>query len=152
VCLNSSAVESIASLLTISFERLAAEAPRHRDRLSVALAAKRIELRVDGETSWVTSDGSVLDVGERPEDTIATAVITTNSTTILAVLDAERSLAEAVEAGDVLVLAPLAELERLREALLIYIHGGVRSSSFAELIARLRTRALTLTGTGDRHD
>lgn len=145
---SSCVVESIAALLRDSLDRLAREAPRHRARLARALCPHRVEIAVDHERLWVVGDGEVLRVLSEPPEQGPSARIATSSATILAVLDAHVTLAEAVERGQLHVVAPLSELDALREALLVYVHGGVRTRSFAPLIDRLRARAAALVQAG----
>lgn len=137
------APDTIFTLLSASFAALADEAPRHHARLAAALRAHRVELRVDDEVLAITSDGAAISVrpAAAPEPT---ARISATTPAILAVLDARRTLAEAVLCGEVAAIAPPGELDALREALLCYVRGGVRTTAFPALLTRLRARAASI--------
>ena len=137
---SSCVVEPIARLVADSFAALRADAPRHYARFAAALQAHRAQICVEGERITVTSDGVAVQV-DAEATAPATVRITTDAPTILAVLDARCTLAEAVQRGALAVVAPLEELDALRSALLIYVRGGVRSTAFPGLVARLRARA-----------
>ncbi len=66
------------------------------------------------------------------------ARIATHRRTLLDVLDARRSLTEAVLEDAVEVVGPLDTLLRLHEGLLLYVQGAVRCPGFAALLRRLR--------------
>jgi hypothetical protein len=62
---------------------------------------------------------------------------------ILDVLDARRLLAEAVLADEVLVVGALEHLVEAHAGLTAYLHGAVRSRSFAGLLRRFRELSAT---------
>jgi hypothetical protein len=133
----------VASLLAESFAVLAAELPAAYERMSAKLAGQSVSLNVDGERFVVAfAEGKaqvrVVGEGEKGEELSAPVRITTSRRAILEVIDAERSLAEAVLADEVDVMGDLERLVEAREGLLAYVHGAVRCPSFPALLKRFR--------------
>jgi hypothetical protein len=130
----------VAQLLRESFAVLAAELPDAHARLCARLAGSAVELSVDGERFVAVFAGGEARVEEPPvgEETAAAVRVATGRRAILAVIDAERSLADAVLAGEVHVVGDLAPLVEAHHALLTYVHGAVRCPSFPALLARFR--------------
>jgi hypothetical protein len=126
----------VAALLAESFQVLATEHPQARARMAACLEGLAVGLRVDEEhfaASFHQARARVAPAtGREP------VLVTTRRRTILAVLEARLSLAEAVLADEVQVVGPLETLLRLHEGLRLYVHGAVRSPGFARLLERLR--------------
>ncbi|WP_437335482.1 hypothetical protein WME98_25045 [Sorangium sp. So ce296] len=132
----------MARLLAESFAALAAELPEAHARVSARLAGRAVAIRVDGERFVVEADGGAPQVRAAGADEEAAAVrVATSRRAILDVLDARRSLAEAVLADEVEVVGALERLVEAREALLAYVHGAVRCPSFPALLERFRRLA-----------
>ncbi len=129
----------IAALLAESFDRLATRLPEGHALLRRELLGLSVDLDLDDEHVEVLFERDTIHV--RPRDPDRPATVAASSAAILAVLDAERTLADAVEADLVRVRGSLDQLERLHAGLLIYMHAAVRCPGFAELLARLRLHA-----------
>jgi hypothetical protein len=143
---SSSATERlgpVGELLAASFAMLAAELPAAHDRMCARLSGRAVEIRVGGERLLATfgpAGARVVAVGEGEEGEApgVSARIAASRGAILDVLDARRSIAEAVLADEVEVLAPIDELVELMGGLRAYVHGAVRCPSFPRLLARFR--------------
>ncbi|AUX28299.1 hypothetical protein SOCE836_003690 [Sorangium cellulosum] len=133
----------VARLLAESLAALAAELPEAHARVSARLAGRPVAIRVDGERFAVEADGGAPQVraAGAGEEVAAAVRVATSRRAILDVLDARRSLAEAVLADEVEVVGALERLVEAREALLAYVHGAVRSPSFPALLERFRRLA-----------
>ncbi len=134
---NSSATEGpVAALLDESLGMLAREQPALHARMCAQLQHRAVEVRVDAERFFlcVTPDAARVDTAARPSD----ARIHTGRRAIADVLGARVSLAEAVLADRVELIAPLDTLLVLHEGLVTYVHGAVRCPSFPALLARLQ--------------
>lgn len=128
----------IAALLAESFEALAAELPAAHARMCARLAGKVVELCIDDERfAAIFSEGRarVLAADDAPA---ADVRVVTSRRAILAVLDARRSLTDAVLADEVAVVGALEHLVEAYAGLTAYLHGAVRSRSFAGLLRRFR--------------
>jgi hypothetical protein len=138
----------VAGLLGESFAVLAAELPAAHARMCARLAGRRVDLRVDGERFVAAFDGGQASVRAcaADEEPAADVRVVTGRGAILAVIDAERSLAEAVIAGEVHVVGDLDRLVEAHLALVAYVHGAVRCPSFPALLGRFRA----MKGVSDR--
>jgi hypothetical protein len=132
--------DSVASLLAASFAALAAELPAAHARMCARLSGRAVALHVGEERLLVTFAEGRGEVRSLPagEDPGVDVRIATSHRAILDVLDARRSLAEAVLADEVLVVGDLAHLAEAQEGLVAYVHGGVRCPSFPGLVERFR--------------
>jgi hypothetical protein len=99
------------------------------------LRGKELELQVGGEVVALGFDAeaSLLERSERP----AVRLVTTRAG-ILDVIDARRSLATAVLADELHLRGRPADILAFHDALLAYVHGGVRAPSFRSLLRRFR--------------
>jgi hypothetical protein len=127
---------SVLELLAESFGVLAAELPAAWLRFCAALNGRAVELDVDGERFVVRFASGTVSIEAPAGD--ADARIATTRQTILDVLDARVTLREAVWRDLLQVTAPLTVMEPLHEAILAYVHGGVRCPSFPALLKRFR--------------
>lgn len=137
---SSVTTDSVATLLIASFEALAAELPAAHARMCARLDGRALALRIDDERILVTfaeGSGAVRSLAD-DEEPAADVRVVTSRRAILDVLDARRSLAEAVLADEVEVIGDLARLTEAQEGLLTYVHGGVRCPSFPALVERFR--------------
>ena len=146
---SSSATETVAGLLDESFRVLADELPEAHARMAAALGGRAVRLRVDDEDFTVRFDGGVARVDAAPGP--ADIEIGTTKAVIDDVLEARRTLADAVLADAVTAVAPLPVLVEAHRGLLAYVHGAVRSPSFPRLLERFRALcAASAGGEGSR--
>jgi hypothetical protein len=131
----------VARLLGESFAALEDELPTAHARLCAGLAGRAVAIDVDGERFVVALAGGQARVASVPagEDTAAGVRVATSRGAILAVIDARRSLVEAVLADEVRVVGELDRLVEAHQALVTYVHGAVRCPSFLSLLQRFRT-------------
>jgi hypothetical protein len=129
---SSSSVASgpLARLLGESFAVLAVELPEAHARMCARLAGRAVEIEVDDERFVAAFADREARVHAAPagEDPAVSVRIATSRQAILAVIDAELSLPEAVLADEVRVVG---ELDRLVEA-----HGACWPTSTARCGAR----------------
>lgn len=128
----------VAALLAESFEVLAVEQPAAYARMCARLEGLVVELRIDGERLAAAFAEGRAGVRAGREDTAADVRVVTSRRAILDVLDARRSLADAVLADEVEVVGELGRLVEAHAGLLAYVHGAVRCRSFAGLLRRFR--------------
>jgi hypothetical protein len=104
------------------------------------LAGKAVELRIDDECiAVVFAEGRAhVRAGGAGEASKASVRVVTSRRAILDVVDAGRSLAEAVLADEVEVVGALEHVVEAHAALTAYLHGAVRARSFAGLLRRFR--------------
>ncbi len=121
--------EPVAALLRESLHRLATEAPSGHRRLADVLGPLRVTIDVDGEVFALHGGDTVAVTAPGPAD----VVIATSRAAILALLDAETSLAAAVDADRVRVRGRLADVLRAYDALMAYVHAAVRAPGTAAL-------------------
>lgn len=134
--------EPIATLLAESFELLASRLPQAHTRMLALLRGSEIELVLDAERIRLRFDHGVeLSSLAMDEPTSSIPRIECSLAAIVAVLDAQLTLAEAVESDALRVRADLDRLVHLHDGLLAYVHGAVRCPGFPELLIRLRRLA-----------
>jgi hypothetical protein len=131
----------VARLLGESFAVLADELPAAHARLCAGLAGRAVAIDVDGErfvVAFAAGQARVTSAMEG-EDAAAGVRVATSRAAILAVIDAQRSLAEAVLTDEVRVVGALDRLVEAHQALVTYVHGAVRCPGFLSLLQRFRT-------------
>jgi hypothetical protein len=128
--------EAVAVLLRRSLTHLASEVPASYWRLVEVLGSLVIELDVDGER-FALHGGLRPEVVDGPAP-LAGARITIPRAAIIAILDAEVALAEAVESDRIAVHGSLDDLLRAHDTLIAYVHAAVRAPSAPGLLAELR--------------
>jgi hypothetical protein len=139
------------ALLGESFEVLAREMPTAWDRMCKILEGCAVILHIEDEHFSVRFSGrstkltSALD--ESPDATVETTI-----DTIVAVLDAELSLHEALMGDRLRVKASLPLILRLYDAIITYVHGGVRCASFPPIFDRFRRMVSDRRDQGTHHD
>jgi hypothetical protein len=126
----------VAALLADSFQVLAREQPEAYARMCALLEGLSVAVWVDEER--FAADFSSRGASVRALTGHEPARVSTHGRTLLEVLDARRSLTEAVLADAVRVVGPLDTLLRLHEGLLLYLRGAVRCPGFASVLRRLR--------------
>lgn len=125
--------EPVAGLLRESLHHLATDTPSGHRRLADVLGPLRVTIDVDGEVFGLRGGDTVTVTAPDPAD----VVIATSRAAILALLDAETSLAAAVDADRVRVRGSLADVLRAYDALVAYVHAAVRAPGTAVLRDRL---------------
>ncbi|ADO75701.1 Sterol-binding-like protein [Stigmatella aurantiaca DW4/3-1] len=126
----------MAALLAESFAVLAREQPAAYSGMCARLKGLAVRLEV-GPESFTAAFG-VGHAQVRLPDETEQAQVSTGRETVLAVLDGEQSLTQAVLTDAVRVVGPLDTLLRLHEGLVLYVQGAARAPGFAALLRRLR--------------
>lgn len=130
----------VAELLAESFTVLAEEVPAAYERMCARLAGKPVQIHVDEERFVVDvgAGGRRARIVRAEEEPAPEALIATSKRAIADVIEARRSLADAVLAGEVHAVAPLDRLVDILAGLSTYVHGAVRCPSFPRLLERFR--------------
>lgn len=128
--------EPVAALLRRSLEHLATEIPSGYRRAADALGPLVVEIDVDGEV-FALRGGDTMAVIDSNACGQARVRIVTSRPAICALLDAETSLAAAVDADLVRVRGTLDDLLCAHDALIAYVHAAARAPSSAGLRALL---------------
>jgi hypothetical protein len=125
-----------STLLRRSLETLERERPDVAARLAATLGALDVAIRVGEERVGLRAeDGRVVVAAPPPE---ARVDVVTGRDTILALVDGEVSLVDAV-VGDALALrGAVPDLARFHDALWLYLQGAVRAPSFPALLRAFR--------------
>ncbi len=131
--------ERFGDFLFASFEALAREQPAIHARLCAQLAPRGVAIAVDDEIVAMRFDRHAVARG-RSAGTTAIDVRTTRAT-VLALVDAELSLVDAVLADCLCLRGALPDLLAFHEGLTTYVHGAVRAPSFPALLAAYRRPA-----------
>nr|WP_128619203.1 SCP-2 sterol transfer family protein [Mycobacterium lepraemurium] len=131
--------ERVSSLLRRSVEHLHDEVPASYRLLAGELGEMVVGLDVDGE-AFALCGGDRLEVSDGAPREAAVRIVTLRNT-ILALLDAEVGLGEAVQAGAVSVRGSLDDVQRAHDALRTYVHAAVRASTQPALLSELRVGA-----------
>jgi len=100
------------------------------------LASRRVRLVIEGESVTLAFDPSGVHV--LPEAKESAAELVTSRQTILDVLDARLTLAEAVLSDAIVLKGHVNDLTAFHDGLMTYVRGAVRSPSFARLLDRFR--------------
>ena len=104
--------------------------------LRASLRGQRLRLEIGAERFSVTHDADTLRLGA-PEGG-STVELRTTRQTLLALVEHETSLLEAVLRGRLELRGTVPALARFHDALALYLHGAVRSPSFPALLPELR--------------
>ena len=128
--------EPVAALLRRSLEHLATEIPCGYRRTADALGPLVVEIDVNGEV-FALRGGDTMAVLDSNACGQARVRIATSRAAICALLDAETSLAAAVDVDLVRVRGTLDDLLRAHDALIAYVHAAARAPSRAGLRALL---------------
>ncbi|WP_437899293.1 sterol-binding-like protein [Sorangium sp. So ce124] len=130
----------MAALLDESLATLARELPEAHARMCARLAGRTVRIEVDGEIFAAVFEGAAARVRRlgAEDDAGADASITASRRAIRDVLEARRSLADAVLADEVEAVAPIDSLVEVLSGLSTYVHGAVRCPSFPRLLERFQ--------------
>lgn len=137
---NSSGADRQArDLLDGALATLHREAPAHHDLLCDALAALTVNLLVGDERFAVEAvRGRLATAGPARA---ARVTLETDLATACALLDARRTVVQAVRAGELDVRGSAGDLAAVADALSLLLHGLVRCPSSAALLDELRRHA-----------
>jgi hypothetical protein len=130
--------DEFASFLSESLEILAREMPRTYARLCATLDGRCVAIEVDAPPVFVSFGASTCEVSP-PDETTPTVEAALSKQTVLALIDGRDSLENAVWSDRFLLRAPVDELERFLEGLLLYLRGAVRCPSLPALLDRYRS-------------
>ncbi len=121
----------LASFIARSLDAIEHEVPAAWLRLCEALDGRSIRLVVDGEAARLRGR----DGGLRLDDGGAAAVdVRTAHATILELLDGRVTLLDALLDDRIVVRGAPEDVLGFHDALICYLHGGVRSPSFRPLL------------------
>lgn len=129
----------VADLLARSFALVAHEAPEPWARCRALLLGRVVTLTVDDEALHVRFEEHAATVHPGAH-AHAHAHIATTSAAILSVLDDQLTLEEAVLQDRVRAIGRLDTLAACHDALLAYVHAGVRSPGMPLLLGAFRAR------------
>ena len=146
---SSSADRPATRLVARAFDVLHAEAPVHAGLLCEALAGLAVHADIGGERLAPRVAGGRLAVTD-PAGPAAVS-LRTSLGTMLALLDARRTLLEAITRGELDVRGPADALDAVADAFSTFLHGLVRAPSGALLLDELR-RQVTGTYQETGHD
>jgi hypothetical protein len=133
---SSSADHPARRLLGGAFAVLHDEAPAHAGMLCEALARLTVHVEVGDEAIAPRVTDGRLAVGDPSGP--AGVTIRTDLATVLALLDARRTLVEAVAHGELDVWGAADALDAAADAFSTFLHGLVRAPSSASLLDELR--------------
>jgi len=127
----------LLAIIADGFRALAAERPDELARLCALLDGRRLALTVDGEAISVAFAAATVSLA-RASDAAPSVALTLSRRLIADVIRAETTLAGALLDGRLVAVGALDELERLHDALLVYVHGATRAPTFPSLWRRFR--------------
>ena len=130
--------DSFASLVADCLETIEREAPAAAAQLATILAGRAVEITIDRETFTVDAAGT-LRVG--PPSGSAPVTLRAASGTVDDVIDGRISLADAVLSDRLLAIGEVDDLRIAHDALIQFVHGGVRSPSVPAMRTRFRQLA-----------
>ncbi len=134
---------SFADFLGSSLAILRGEQPAAYLAMSGALGDSTLDLEVGGERVGLLGAASEVRLGPSGH---GGALVRSDRHTVLALIDGEVTLMEAIETDRIFLRGPLDELLRFHDALLWYLQGAVRARSMPPLLERYRS----LDGEGPR--
>ena len=135
---------SLTWYIGASLVALRQECPTAYFLMCSQLAPRRVRLMIDGESVTLAFDPSgahVLPVAQNP-----TAELVTSRRTILDVLDARLTLAEAVLSDAIVLKGCVDDLTAFHDGLMTYVRGAVRCPTFPRLLDRFRYEGVTTSG------
>jgi hypothetical protein len=127
---------TLKGALADSLEALQVEVPAAYRAMCRAFASSELLLHIDGAGIALafSEEGHQFPASSRH----ACIEIRTSEATLLAILDGELQLLNALLSEDLLVLASVEDLLRCEEGFLNYLRGAVRSPSFPRILERRR--------------
>jgi hypothetical protein len=131
---------SFAEFLAESFDTLRTERPDAYAALCGCLAPHTVRLEIDGES--VTLRFLPRRIEFMQELRAVDIDVCTTARAILAVINAELTLTEAVLADALQLRGTPDDLLVFHDGLAVYVHGAVRTPSFPALLRRFRQQAI----------
>jgi hypothetical protein len=129
-----------AAFLDASFAALRRELPDLHGELCAALAPREVALAVDRELVALRFERSHARL--LPEPRRPAVEVHTSRAAILALVDAEETLLEAVLGDRLSLRGSPADLLTFHDGLMLYLHGAVRAPSFPGLLRAFRRSRL----------
>jgi hypothetical protein len=129
---------SFTRALDASLAALVTEAPAASRALAQALGDTVVRLAVDRETVVLAAQDGRLTRGLHPGEGPEVVRAGTSRDAILGLVDGRDSLPQAILEERLTLKGELLRLASAQEALLVYLHGVLRSSSQAAILARWR--------------
>ena len=127
---------TFAEFLAESFDLLRREVPQAHAEVCRRLAPRGVRLHVGAEDVAVRFERSGTRFPAAPG--AASVDVETNRETILALIDAETTLVDAVLDGSLVLRGAGDDLLAFHDGLVAYVHGAVRAPSFPGLLRRFR--------------
>lgn len=124
-----------------SLKLLERELPSAYRQMCLVFKGKLARICVDDECIVVESIGHELRVVRSEGARSVVVQCTTSRKTLLALLDADLTIVQAVRADQLWLQGSVTELLTFYEALASYFHGSVRCRSFPALLQRYRNAA-----------
>lgn len=131
-----------ADFLAESFAALRREVPDIYREMCRRLAGRGVGIRVDGEPVTLRFAANHARFDDRPGP--VSIAVDTDRRTILALIDAEQTLVDAVLGDALLLRGDTDALLVFHDGLMAYIHGAVRAPSVAWLLERFRSEGAGL--------
>ncbi|MDI1476488.1 hypothetical protein [Polyangium sp. y55x31] len=135
---------SFAAFLAESFAALRRDLPWIFERLCERLAHREIRIEVDGEALGLRCEPHDIHFVEAPPS--PDVLLRTDRRTILDLVDAQRTLLEALLEERLVVLARVEDVIALHDAVQTYLHGAVRDRAFPALLRRFRQSTARAAG------
>lgn len=111
------------------------ELPWAHARMAAALEGRDVLLTVDGEAVPVTARGGAVEVHPlAPQGFSPCVTLATDRATVARLADAERTITDAVVAGEVALRGAVDDLVAFHDGLMAFLAGAVRSPSFPALL------------------
>lgn len=124
-------------LIRRSLRYLAENTPLSFERLRGTLEPRIISLEIDEESVYVAADGQGIRLSKKAPKGRPTVFVSTSKRTILAVIDGEQSLLEALD-RDLFIRGALSDLAAGLDALGHYVGGAARDAAQIPLLEELR--------------
>ena len=137
---------AVRPILGESLDALRREVPELHAELRRKLAAWSVEIAIEDERFVMRAAPDRIEL----TDGEAIARVRASKQALVALIDAQHTLADAVRAGAVALFAPAAALGDLHDALDAYLHGAARCSAFPGLLARFRRLCAATPGGRER--
>ncbi|MFT3772742.1 MAG: hypothetical protein QM820_45715 [Minicystis sp.] len=126
---------AFADYLRSSLAQIERDVPAIHDLVRRCLGRLALRIEVDAEAVTVRDDGARLAIGSEAE---ADVVARTGRRAIVALVDGELSLEEAVSRGDVDLVGEVGHLLAGLDALVAYLNGAARCPELLDLMDEFR--------------
>lgn len=140
---SSTPTPDFADLVERSLAALRREHPEAYGRFGRTLAGTTVALRVDGEAMTLAFDG---EASLHRGASAAPVEFTATCAALLDLVQGRLSLRDAVRSGRADLRGAVPALARFDEALMLYLHGAVRSPTFPALVRELAALANSHAG------